>query len=290
MGILKRAISKDASVVSTVLDATDIVNRIEQIHKTSAVVSAGLGRLTIATSLIGYGLKNDTDSVTVRMDGNGLTGPLIAVADSHGNVKSYVSNPVVEIPLNQYGKLDVKGAIGTDGTLSVIKDLGLKEPFCGTVPIVSGEVAEDIANYFATSEQTPTVCALGVLVNPDLTIKQAGGFLIQLLPFASEEVISTIEDNIKDIKPMTTMLDEGMSVEDIALTLLKGLEPNILDSANPEYRCDCSKERVETALTSLGKEELSKMAEEQEVTEVCCHFCDKKYTFTSKEILDLIKK
>ncbi len=290
MGILKRAISKDASVVSTVLDATDIVNRIEQIHKTSAVVSAGLGRLTIATSLIGYGLKNDTDSVTVRMDGNGLTGPLIAVADSHGNVKSYVSNPVVEIPLNQYGKLDVKGAIGTDGTLSVIKDLGLKEPFCGTVPIVSGEVAEDIANYFATSEQTPTVCALGVLVNPDLTIKQAGGFLIQLLPFASEEVISTIEDNIKDIKPMTTMLDEGMSVEDIALTLLKGLEPNILDSANPEYRCDCSKERVETALTSLGKEELSKMAQEQEVTEVCCHFCDKKYTFTSKEILDLIKK
>ena len=290
MGILKRAISKDASVVSTVLDATDIVNRIEQIHKTSAVVSAGLGRLTIATSLIGYGLKNDTDSVTVRMDGNGLTGPLIAVADSHGNVKSYVSNPVVEIPLNQYGKLDVKGAIGTDGTLSVIKDLGLKEPFCGTVPIVSGEVAEVIANYFATSEQTPTVCALGVLVNPDLTIKQAGGFLIQLLPFASEEVISTIEDNIKDIKPMTTMLDEGMSVEDIALTLLKGLEPNILDSANPEYRCDCSKERVETALTSLGKEELSKMAQEQEVTEVCCHFCDKKYTFTSKEILDLIKK
>lgn len=290
MGILKRAISKDASVVSTVLDATDIVNRIEQIHKTSAVVSAGLGRLTIATSLIGYGLKNDTDSVTVRMDGNGLTGPLIAVADSHGNVKSYVSNPIVEIPLNQYGKLDVKGAIGTDGTLSVIKDLGLKEPFCGTVPIVSGEVAEDIANYFATSEQTPTVCALGVLVNPDLTIKQAGGFLIQLLPFASEEVISTIEDNIKDIKPMTTMLDEGMSVEDIALTLLKGLEPNILDSANPEYRCDCSKERVETALTSLGKEELSKMAQEQEVTEVCCHFCDKKYTFTSKEILDLIKK
>lgn len=290
MGILKRAISKDASVVSTVLDATDIVNRIEQIHKTSAVVSAGLGRLTIATSLIGYGLKNDTDSVTVRMDGNGLTGALIAVADSHGNVKSYVSNPVVEIPLNQYGKLDVKGAIGTDGTLSVIKDLGLKEPFCGTVPIVSGEVAEDIANYFATSEQTPTVCALGVLVNPDLTIKQAGGFLIQLLPFASEEVISTIENNIKDIKPMTTMLDEGMSAEDIALMLLKGLEPNILDSANPEYRCDCSKERVETALTSLGKEELSKMAEEQEVTEVCCHFCDKKYTFTSKEILDLIKK
>ena len=287
MAILKRAISMDASAVSTVIDATDIVNEIEKIHKTSAVVSAGLGRLTIATSLIGYGLKGDGDTVTIRMDGNGATGVLIAVADSHGNVKSYVSNPVVEIPLNQYGKLDVKGAIGTDGTLSVIKDLGLKEPYSGTVPIVSGEVAEDIANYFATSEQTPTVCALGVLVNPDLTIKRAGGFLIQLLPFASEEVISTIERNIKDIKPVTTMLEDGQSPEDIALMLLDGLNPNILDSYNPVYKCDCSKERVQKALISLGKEELTKMAQEQKETEVCCHFCNNKYKFSSQDILDL---
>ena len=247
MAILKRAISMDASAVSTVIDATDMVNEIEKIHKTSAVVSAGLGRLTIGASLIGYGLKGDGDTVTLRMDGNGATGVLIAVADSHGNVKSYVSNPVVEIPLNQYGKLDVKGAIGTDGTLSVIKDLGLKEPYVGKVPIVSGEVAEDIANYFATSEQTPTVCALGVLVNPDLTIKRAGGFLIQLLPFASEEVISTIEKNIKDIKPITTMLEDGQTPEDIALMLLDGLNPIILDEATPKYQCDCSKERVERA-------------------------------------------
>lgn len=279
----------DASAVSTVIDATDIVNEIEKIHRTSAVVSAGLGRLTIATSLIGYGLKGDNDSVTLRMDGNGATGVLISVADSHGNVKSYVSNPVVEIPLNQYGKLDVKGAIGTDGTLSVIKDLGLKEPYSGTVPIVSGEVAEDIANYFATSEQTPTVCALGVLVNPDLTIKRAGGFLIQLLPFANEEVISTIEENIKDIKPITTMLEEEQTPEDIALMLLDGLQPNILDEATPKYQCDCSKERVQKALVSLGKEELTKMAQEQNETEVCCHFCNKKYNFSSQDILELCK-
>lgn len=289
MAILKRAISMDASAVSTVIDATDIVNEIEKIHKTSAVVSAGLGRLTIATSLIGYGLKGDDDSVTLRMDGNGATGVLIAVADSHGNVKSYVSNPVVEIPLNQYGKLDVKGAIGTDGTLSVIKDLGLKEPYTGTIPIVSGEVAEDIANYFATSEQTPTVCALGVLVNPDLTIKRAGGFLIQLLPFATEEVISAVENNIKDIKPITTMLEDGQTPEDIALMLLDGLQPNILDEATPKYQCDCSKERVQRALVSLGKEELTKMAQEQDETEVCCHFCNKKYKFSSQDILNLCK-
>lgn len=289
MAVLKRAISMDASVVSTVIDATDIVNEIEKIHKTSAVVSAGLGRLTIATSLIGYSLKGDNDSVTIRMDGNGLTGILICVSDSRGNVKSYVSNPVVEIPLNQYGKLDVKGAIGTDGTLSVIKDLGLKEPYSGTVPIVSGEVAEDIANYFATSEQIPTVCALGVLVNPDLTIKRAGGFLIQLLPFASEKVISTIEKNIKDIKPITTMLEEGQSPEDIALMLLDGLEPNILDEATPKYQCDCSKERVQKALVSLGREELTKMAHEQDETEVCCHFCNNKYKFSKQDILDLCK-
>lgn len=277
----------DASAVSTVIDATDIVNEIEKIHKTSAVVSAGLGRLTIATSLIGYSLKGEDDSVTLRMDGNGLTGALICVSDSHGNVKSYVSNPVVEIPLNPYGKLDVKGAIGTNGTLSVIKDLGLKEPYSGTVPIVSGEVAEDIANYFATSEQTPTVCALGVLVNSDLTIKRAGGFLIQLLPFASEEVISAIEKNIKDIKPITTMLEEGQTPEDIALSLLDGLQPNLLDEANPTYKCDCSKERVQRALISLGREELTKMANEQNQTEVSCHFCNRKYIFSKEDILTL---
>ena len=196
MAKIVRTISDDASVVATAIDATDIVSEIEQIHKTSAVVTAALGRLTIAASLMGIGLKGEKDTLTLRMNGNGPTGALIAVADSRGNVKSYVCNPVVEIPLNKYGKLDVAGAVGKEGTLSVVKDLGLKEPYCGQIPIASGEIAEDIASYFATSEQIPTVCGLGVLVNPDLTVKAAGGYLIQLLPFADEGVIDTLEKNV----------------------------------------------------------------------------------------------
>lgn len=289
MGILKRAISADASVVAAFLDATDIVSEIEKIHKTSAVVTAGLGRLSIACSLIGYSLKGEDDSVTVRMDGGGATGVLIAVADSRGNVKSYVSNPVVEIPLNSYGKLDVAGAIGKNGTLSVIKDLGLKEPYSGTIPIVSGEVAEDIASYFATSEQIPTVCGLGVLVNPDLTVNVAGGYLVQLLPFADEKCIDILEKNINKMPSVTQMMSDGLNAEDIVLKLLDGLEPNILDEAKVSYRCDCSRERVSRALVSLGNDELQAMADEGKNTEVCCHFCNKQYEFTPAEILELKK-
>ena len=290
MGTLKRAISADASVVASFLDATDIVGEIEKIHKTSAVVTAALGRLSIACSLIGYSLKGDDDSVTVRMDGGGATGALIAVADSHGNVRSYVSNPVVEIPLNSYGKLDVAGAVGKDGTLSVIKDLGLKEPYSGTIPIVSGEIAEDIAAYFASSEQIPTVCGLGVLVNPDLTVNVAGGYLIQLLPFADESCIDILEKNIKELPSVTKMMSEGLDAEEIVLKLLDGLNPNILDEANVSYKCGCSRERVVKAIASLGNDELQAMADENKDTEVCCHFCNKKYTFTPQEILDLLKK
>ena len=289
MAKIVRTISHDASVVATAIDATDIVAEIEKIHKTSAVVTAALGRLTIAASLIGNGLKGADDSVTLRMDGGGATGCLIAVSDSHGNVKSYVSNPIVEIPLNKYGKLDVAGAVGKEGRLSVVKDLGLKEPYVGQVPIVSGEIAEDIANYFAVSEQIPTVCGLGVLVNPDLTVKAAGGYLIQLLPFADESCIDKLEANVNTLQPVTVMLDSGMSAEDIAKRVLEGLEPDLLDEFEVFYKCDCNKSRVEKALISLGKEELSKMAEEEEQIEVCCHFCDKKYNFTRDEIIELGK-
>ncbi len=289
MAKIVRTISNDASVVATAIDATDIVSEIEKIHKTSAVVTAALGRLSIAASLIGHGLKGADDTVTVRMDGGGATGILIAVSDSGGNVKSYVSNPVVEIPLNKFGKLDVAGAVGNNGTLSVVKDLGLKEPYIGQVPIVSGEIAEDVANYFAVSEQIPTVCGLGVLVNPDLTVKAAGGYLIQLLPFADESCIDKLENNIKTLLPVTTMLDSGMSAEDIAKRVLDGFEPEIMDSFNASYKCDCNKERVERALISLGREELAKMAEEEEKIEVCCHFCDKKYVFSREEIINLQK-
>ncbi len=290
MAKIVRTISKDASVVASAIDALDIVSEIERIHRTSAVVTAALGRLSIAASLIGNGLKGENDSVTIRMNGGGATGILIAVSDSRGNVKSYVGNPIVELPLNRYGKLDVSGAVGNDGTLSVVKDLGLKEPYVGQVPIVSGEIAEDIANYFAVSEQIPTVCGLGVLVNPDLTVKAAGGYLIQLLPFADESCIDILEANVNKLPPVTSMLDSGMSAEDIAKSVLDGLEPEVMDSFEVNYKCDCSKERVERALVSLGREELVETAEEQDSTEVCCHFCDKKYIFSKDEIIDLSKR
>ncbi len=289
MSRIVRTISRDASVVCSAIDGKDIVSEIERIHKTSAVVTAALGRLSMAASLMGFGLKGEKDSITIRMNGGGPTGSLIAVADSFGNVKSYVQNPIVEIPLNQFGKLDVKGAVGTNGYLGVVKDLGLKEPYSGQVPIVSGEIAEDITNYLATSEQVPSACALGVLVNPDLTVKQAGGFIVELLPFASEEVVSTIEENIKNMASVTTLMSEGKTVEDIAMMALDGLEPNVLDDFKVSYRCTCSREKVETALISTGKDELLDMAKDKQ-TQVECHFCDKKYVFTSEEILALCEK
>jgi molecular chaperone Hsp33 len=289
MGRIIRTISADASVVASVIEGKDIVNEIEKIHKTSAVVTAALGRLAMGASLLGFGLKGQEDTVTVRINGNGPTGTLLAVADSYGNVKAYVQNPIVEIPLNQYGKLDVAGAVGKDGNLTVVKDLGLKEPYSGQVPIVSGEIAEDITNYLAVSEQVPSVCALGVLVNPDLTVNVAGGFLVQVLPFASDEVITTIENNIKDIPAMTKLLSDGKTAEEIGLMLLEGLNPNVLDDFEVNYKCDCSKERVEKALISLGKKDLEELAQDP-VTTVDCHFCNKKYSFTSEEVRGLIKQ
>ncbi len=284
MGELKRVIAKDASVVALAVDATDLVAEIEQIHKTSAVVTAALGRLAIAASMMGYNLKSEQDSVTLRVKGGGPTGQLTAVADSHGNVKADVEHPIVELPLNSKGKLDVGGAVGTDGTLSVVKDLGLKEPYVGVVPLVTGEIAEDVVQYFATSEQTPTVCGLGVLVNPDLTVKVAGGFLIQLLPFASDACIDTIEANLKTLPPVTVMMEQGMTTEQIALRLLDGLEPNLLDEAKVDYQCDCSRQRTERVLTALGKQELEDLIREGKPIEVDCHFCHKKYCFTPEEL------
>lgn len=290
MGKLYRVISKDGSAFASVLDAKDIVSEIEKIHKTSAVVTAGLGRLTIGASLMGYMLKGQDDSITLRVDADGPTGQLVAVSDSKGNVKSYVTNPVVEIPLNSQGKLDVGSAIGHNGTLSVVKDLGLKEPYVGVTPLVSGEIAEDIASYYATSEQIPTVCSLGVLVNPDLSVKSAGGFLIQLLPFAEEKCIDIIEKNLKNIRPISAMLADGISPEEIADMLMDGLNPEPLDSANPVYKCDCSRERTEKVLISLGKQELQSIIDDGKDISISCHFCGKEYNFTTEEVGKLIEK
>ncbi|MCD7823870.1 MAG: Hsp33 family molecular chaperone HslO [Oscillospiraceae bacterium] len=288
MGRIVRTISKDASVVCSAIDGTDIVSEIEKIHKTSAVVTAALGRLALGTSLIGFGLKDEGDSVTLRISGGGPIGSLTAVSDYLGNVKCYCDNNIVEISLKPNGKLDVGSAVGTDGTLSVIKDLGLKEPYIGQTALVSGEIAEDITEYFAESEQTPTVCALGVLVNPDLTVKRAGGFLLQLLPFAPDESIDIIEKNISKISSVTSLMEQGMSAEDIAMLTLDGLEPDVLDDFEVGYRCDCSRERTERILKSLGEKELRELSQD-ETTEVKCHFCGKAYNFTSEEILALIE-
>ena len=289
MDKLVRCISSDGTLTVMAADTTDIVNTAQEIHKTSAVVSAALGRLLTAACLMGSALKGKDDSVTLRINGGGPAGTILAVSDSSGNVRGYAVNPVVEIPLNDKGKLDVAGAVGTDGALTVIKDLGLKDPYVGQIPIASGEIAEDITSYFAVSEQIPTVCALGVLVNPDLTIRRAGGFIIQLLPTADDSVIDLVEKCIEGIEPVTKMLDSKMTPEEICRHVLANFELEVLDEAQPEYRCNCSRDRVSKALISMGREELSDIMKDER-TEVCCQFCDKKYVFTPADIAKLIEQ
>ncbi len=288
MGKIVRYITEDGSAFIVSADTTDIVKKMEEIHKPSAVVTAALGRLLTASSIMGVMLKGKDDSITLRLNGDGPAGSFIAVSDSNGNARGYVQNKIVEIPLNDKGKLDVKGAVGTSGYLYVMKDIGLKEPFIGTTEIISGEIAEDITNYFAVSEQTPSVCALGVLVNPDLTVNCAGGFLIQLLPGCPDETVTAIERSLEDIPSVTEMLSSGLSAEDIAVKAMKELKIEKLDESTAEYKCNCSKERVEAALISTGIESLKEMAESKIVTKVECHFCDKVYNFTSEDINLLI--
>lgn len=289
MGKIVRYITEDGSAFVIAADTTDMVGMAEQIHKTSAVNTAALGRLMTAASMMGDMLKGKDDSITLRMNGEGPAGSLIAVADSEGNARGYVQNPVVEIPLNDKGKLDVKGTVGTNGYLYVMKDIGLKEPYVGQTEIISGEIAEDITNYFVSSEQTPSVCALGVLVNPDLTVAAAGGFIIQLLPFCPDEVISKIEYAVETLEPVTAMLSKGMTPDDIAKAAMKGLELSKLDESEIEYRCNCSKEKVEAALISTGRASLEDMISSGENTKVECHFCDKTYEFTPDDIQKLLE-
>lgn len=289
MGKIVREISKDGNLFVMAIDSTDMVNEAVKVHETSAVVTAAMGRLMSAASMMGYLLKGEKDTVTLRLNGTGPLRSVIAVADVDGNVKATVSNSVVEIPLNSKGKLDVGGALGYDGTLYVVKDLGLKEPYTGAVPFVSGEIAEEVTSYFAMSEQVPTVCALGVLVDTDLSVKHAGGYLIQLLPFAGEETICKVEKSIENVPSVTEMMSAGLTPEDICKKVLSEFELDLLDTRNPEYKCNCSKDKVEKALISLGEKELTKMSEEDEVTEVGCQFCGKFYKFDKEDIKNLIK-
>lgn len=289
MGKLIRCITSDGAVMATAVDSTDIAAAAEQVHKTSAVVTAALGRLLTAASMMGNFLKGEKDSITVKIDGGGPAGVLTAVADSYGNVRGYAVNPIVEIPLKPNGKLDVSGAVGTDGNVFVMKDLGLKEPYNGFVPIVSGEIAEDITSYYAVSEQIPTVCALGVLVNPDLTVKKAGGFIIQLLPAADDGTITKIEENLSKLAPVTEQLDFGKDILDILKNALDGFEIEVLEDKTVGYKCSCSRERTEKALISLGEGELEKMSKELSEVEVKCSFCGACYKFSREEIGKIIK-
>ena len=284
MARLIRCITSDGAVMASVIDSTDIVAQSEQYHKSSAVVTAALGRLLTATSMMGNMLKGKDNTITVRINGGGPVGSLVAVADYDGNVRGYASNPIVEIPLKKNGKLDVSGAVGRDGTLFVTRNVGLKEPYNGHTRIVTGEIAEDITAYYAISEQIPTACALGVLINPDLTVKAAGGFIIQLLPGVDDKTAELVERSVNELPQLTTLLSEGKSCEDIVKMALKDFDVEVLYEQTVEYKCNCSRGKAEKVLASLGGEELDKLILDQDTTEIECHFCDKRYNFSREEL------
>lgn len=290
MGKLVRALSADGSVLCSSVDATDICNEIVRIHRPSPVATAAMGRLAAAGSLMGALMKGEDDALTLRINGGGPGSTVLCVSDFMGNVRCCCDNPQADLPLKENGKLDVGGFVGKDGFLAVIRDLGLKEPYATQSPIVSGEIAEDITAYYAVSEQIPTVCALGVLVDRDHSVKAAGGYIIQLVPPVNEAAIDFIEKNIKNMQSVTNLLSEGKTAEEIALMGLEGLQGDILDSWECGYKCKCSRERTERMLISLGKKELSQLAREsEESTEICCQFCGKKYYFSKNDLEELAK-
>ena len=288
MGKIVRYITEDGSAFILAADTTDIAARAEQIHHTSAVTTAALGRLLTAASMMGDMLKGADDSVTLRLNGGGPAGSLIAVSDSKGNPRGYVQNPVVELPLNDKGKLDVRGAVGTDGYLYVMKDVGLKEPYVGQTAIVSGEIAEDIAGYFVESEQIPTACALGVLVDRDHSVKAAGGYLIQLMPGAGEDTIAKVEGGIMAADPVSAILDRDPDPEHLLRTVMSDFELKLLETCPVSYKCYCSRQRVERALLSLGADELEGILRDQGSCHMTCQFCDAVYEFDRQQLEQLI--
>ena len=258
-------------------------------HNTSPVVSAALGRMLSAGLMMGSMMKNDKDLTTLKIEGSGPMKGVLVTADNKGGVKGYPFNPLVIIPPNSKGKLDVAEAIGV-GILTVISDTGLKEPYVGQVELISGEIAEDIAYYYASSEQVPSAVALGVLMNKDNTVKAAGGFIIQLMPGADEEVIEKIEEKIGSIAPVTTLISEGKSPEDILKLILGDLNLEINEKIEAGFRCNCSRERIEKALISIGRKELETMVSENKPIEVGCHFCNKKYNFNVNDIEQILEE
>ena len=288
MDKLVRAITKDGSVKAVAVVTKDLTERVRNIHKTLPVATAALGRTLAAASMMGNALKEENASLTLQIKGGGPLGTVLAVSDHLGNVRGYVQNPQVDVPLREDGKLDVGRAVGADGTLTVIKDIGLKEPYIGSVGLLGGEIAEDLAAYFVESEQIPTACALGVLIDRDQSVKAAGGYIIQLLPGAGEDVIAKVEGGVMAAGAVTALLDRDPDPEALLRTVLSDFEVEILETAPIEYKCYCSRDRVERALISMGVAELEDLLAEQGGCELGCQFCDKVYRFTDKELQAII--
>ena len=285
---LIRATAKDGQVRIIAAITTELVNEATKTHECMPTASAALGRMLTGGVLMGAMLKNDTDSLTIQIDGGGEAKGITVTAHNDGSVKGYIGNPKIDLPLNEKGKLEVGGAIGKNGYLKVIKDMGLKEPYVGQVPIYTGEVGDDIAYYFTVSEQTPSAVALGVLVDTDLSIKAAGGFIIQMMPGASEFLADIITYRLEEIPSVTSMIEKGMTIEEILEFVFEDMDLKIYDSLVPEYKCDCSRERVERVLMSIGKNDLQEIYDDGKTEEILCHFCNKTYDFKPEDIKKIL--
>lgn len=287
---LIKAVGSNGTIRIIAAITTELVSEGSRIHKCFPTASAALGRMLTAGSLMGSMLKNDKDILTLQINGGGEAKGIIATAYSDAHVKGYIGNPYVDLPLNDKGKLNVGGAVGTNGSLTVIKDMGLKEPYTGSVPIRSGEIAEDLAYYFTLSEQIPSAVALGVLIDRDTSVKAAGGFIIQMMPGYDDLAADLITYRLQEIPPITELIDKKMSIEEIVEYIFEGMDVEILDSCIPKYRCDCSRERVEKVLISIGRKDLKGIYEEGKDEELKCNFCNKAYKFTHDDIGELLKR
>lgn len=285
-----RAITKDGFLKATAICSTGIAERARQIHHTTPTATAALGRVLTAASMMGNMQKVENGTLTLQIKGGGPLGTLLAVSDAEGNVRGYVQNPGITLLEKYAGKLDVGAAVGTDGMLTVIRDLQMKEPYVGSVALVSGEIGDDVTAYFAQSEQTPTACALGVLVGRDQTVSVAGGYLIQLLPDAPDALIDRLEAGIRAAGAVTPMLSEGLTPEAMLRRVLDGFELEFLENTPVRYRCYCSRERVTSTLIAIGRKDLEEIVAEGKPINLECQFCDQVYTFTPEEISDLLKE